>query len=50
MDTNILLSHLEQLEKEEFFILSSVSIKELEEIKMSKNKEIQIKISYFSTS
>lgn len=43
MDTNILLSHLEQLEKEEFFILSSVSIKELEEIKMSKNKSDEIK-------
>lgn len=43
MDTNILLSHLDQLEKEDFFFLSSVSINELEEIKTNRNKTEDVK-------
>ena len=45
MDTNILLSHLDQLEKEDFFFLSSVSINELEEIKTNRNKTEDVRYS-----
>ena len=38
VDTNILLSHLDQLENEDFFFLSSVTLEELEDIKTNKNK------------
>lgn len=43
VDTNILLSHLDQLESEDFFLLSSVSITELEEIKTNRNKTEEAK-------
>lgn len=45
MDTNILLSHLDQLEKEDFLFLSSVSINELEEIKTNRNKTEDVRYS-----
>ena len=38
VDTNVLLSHLDQLENEDFFFLSSVTLEELEDIKTNKNK------------
>ena len=40
-DTNVLLSHLDLLEKEEKFLISSVTIKELEGIKTSGTKSEQ---------
>lgn len=42
-DTNILLSHLDSVEKEDFFLISSVSINELEDIKNNKNKTEDIR-------
>lgn len=45
VDTNILLSHLDELKKEDFFYLSSVSIEELENIKTSSRKSESIKYS-----
>lgn len=43
VDTNILLSNLDTLQKEKFFLLSSVTITELENIKVSKNKTDEIR-------
>lgn len=43
VDTNILLSHLDQLESEDFFLLSSVSLTELEDLKTNRNKTEEIK-------
>ena len=41
VDTNVLLSQIDQLEKEDFFLLSSISITELEDIKTNRNKTDQ---------
>lgn len=41
VDTNVLLSQVDQLEKEDFFLLSSISITELEDIKTNRNKTDQ---------
>lgn len=41
VDTNVLLSQVDQLEKEDFFLLSSISIVELENIKTNRNKTDQ---------
>ena len=43
IDTNIFLTHLDQIREEEFFLISSITISELEEIKSSKNKSDEIK-------
>lgn len=43
LDTNILLSHLDLVEKEDFFMLSSVTIQELENIKTNRNKTEDVK-------
>ena len=43
VDTNILLSHLDQIEKEDFFMLSSITLTELEDIKTNRNKSDDIK-------
>lgn len=43
LDTNILLSHLDAIEKEDKFLLSSVTLSELESIKTSGNKSEDIK-------
>lgn len=43
VDTNILLSHLDQIEKEDFFMLSSIALTELEDIKTNRNKSDDIK-------
>ena len=43
VDTNILLSHLDQIENEDFFMLSSITLTELEDIKTNRNKSDDIK-------
>ena len=43
IDTNILLSHLDALENEKLFLISSVSIQELEEIKTSSKKTDELR-------
>lgn len=45
VDTNILLANLEQLKKEKFFLLSSVTLTELEEIKTNRTKTDDIRFN-----
>lgn len=45
IDTNILLSQLKSLEKEEHFLLSSITIEELEDIKTSGKKTEDVRYS-----
>lgn len=45
VDTNILLANLEQLKKEKFFLLSSVTLTELEEIKTNRTKTDEIRFN-----
>ncbi|RFZ78237.1 hypothetical protein DS742_14060 [Lacrimispora amygdalina] len=45
IDTNILLSHLDVLENENMFLISSVSIQELEEIKTNSKKTEELRYS-----
>ncbi len=42
-DTNIFLRHLDVVDKESFFLISSVTLQELENIKTSKNKTEEIR-------